>query len=93
MTKTISSSWMVWSFEPNRYFRPGIALNPGTPVQATWSVLFTMPLSTLASPSRSRMTCSLVFWAMIGSVTPLMVEEPFSELSSILIFSVTSRSK
>ena len=35
----------------------------------------------------------MVFCAMIGSGTPLMVDEPFSEVSSILIFSVTSRLK
>ncbi len=70
---TISSSVILWSFEPNRYFRIGIELSPGMPVQLWMSCWFWMPPRMLASPSRSRIVCSLFFCAMIGSVTPSMV--------------------
>ncbi len=71
----------------------GIELRPGMPVQFCCSWLFWMPPRMLASPSRRRITWSTTRWLRIGSVTPLMVTEPLCDVTSILIFSVTSWSK
>ncbi len=90
--KTTSFCRVSLFCEEKKYLKNGSSPIPGVPLVLLLSCLVRMPARMLGSPSFSWMTCSLTFWPMTGSWTPLIVTVFVCDDTSIFIFSVISRS-